>query len=89
MSKTASENVDGIAYGRKKRELLQEAVNNYGLAVKYNPNLWQSYQNLAVIFIEDKQYETALEYMKKALKINPDNPKLQHNFELLNNRLRN
>jgi len=83
MAYVASLNKDGLAYGKTKTEWLQEAIDNYGLAIKYNPNLWQSYQNLGIIFFSNKQYDYAIEYFDKAIAVNPYNETLKQNREII------
>lgn len=67
----------------KKDEYLKDAIGNYLLAVKYNPLLWQSHQNLAIIYFNIGESEKAVEEITLAIKINPTNPDLQHDLELL------
>ncbi len=67
----------------KKEEYLKEAIDNYLLAIKYNPTLWQSHQNLGIIYFNLKEFDKAIEEFTKALKINPSNLDLQHDLEIL------
>lgn len=67
----------------KNEEYLKEAIDNYFLAIKYNPLLWQSHQNLGAIYFNLKQYDKAVEQLEKAIEINPSNLNLQNNLNML------
>lgn len=67
----------------KKDEYLKDAIDNYLLAVKYNPLLWQSHQNLGIIYFNMGNNDKAIEELTKAIKINPSNPDLQQDLEFL------
>lgn len=62
---------------------LDDAINNFQLAIKYNPTLWQSHQALASIYYYLKEYDKALENINNAIKINPTNLNLQQNLDIL------
>ena len=67
----------------KKEEYLKSAIDNYLQAIKYNPLLWQSHQNLAIIYFNIGKSDKAVEEITQAIKINPTNPDLQNNLEFL------
>lgn len=67
----------------KNEEYLNEAINNYFLAIKYNPLLWQSHQNLGIIYFNTKQYDKAAEELNKAIEIDPSNLNLQYNLAII------
>ncbi|MFH1864189.1 MAG: tetratricopeptide repeat protein, partial [bacterium] len=67
----------------KNEEYLKLAIDNYFLAIKYNPLLWQSHQNLGVIYFNIKQYDKAIEQLNKAIEINPSNLNLQYNLGIV------
>ena len=67
----------------KNEEYLKQAIDNYYLAIKYNPFLWQSHQNLGVIYFNIKQYDKAVEQLNKAIEINPSNLNLQYNLGII------
>ncbi len=49
-----------------------EAAEQYREALRLDPNLWQSYHNLGLVFAHRGQYEEAIEYYKTALRFRPD-----------------
>lgn len=59
-----------------KEEYLKLAINNYLLAIKFNPLLWQSHQNLGFIYFHLKEFDKATEQLGKAIEINPNNQDL-------------
>ena len=63
-----------------KRSLFEKAVS-------INPNLWQAYQNLAFIAVAQKDYKKAMEYIEKAIAMNPTNVDLQKMREQIQTRL--
>lgn len=67
----------------KNEEYLKQAIDNYYLAIKYNPLLWQSHQNLGVIYFNIKQYDKAVEQLNKAVEINSSNLNLQYNLGII------
>jgi hypothetical protein len=65
------------------QDYLKQALDNYQLAIKYNPTLWQSYQGLGIIYFNFKEFEKAAEYINDAIKINPLNLNLQYNLGII------
>ena len=65
---------------------LEAAVENYKKALSINPNLWQSYQNMAAIYFNAEQFDLALENIKKALEINPNDENLKQNVKVVENK---
>ena len=61
-----------------KEEYLKLAINNYLLAIKYNPLLWQSHRNLGIIYFNLREFGKAAEELGKAIEINPSNLELQY-----------
>ena len=57
----------------KNEDFIKKAIENYQLAIKYNPSLWQSHQNLGVIYLNEGKRDLAREQFLAVLKINPDN----------------
>lgn len=77
-------NIQTALYSNENNEeYLKEAIDNYFLAIKYNPLLWQSHQNLGAIYFNLKQYDKAIEQLEKAIEINPSNLNLQNNLNML------
>ena len=66
------------------------AVENYQKALSINPQLWQSYQNLAAIYFNQGQYDLADENIKKAIetaeRVAEINVKVERNVDRLANR---
>jgi Flp pilus assembly protein TadD len=58
-------------------------LENYQLAIKYNPYLWQSPMNIATIYFKQGKYEEAVNYMIRAIKINPNNSLLYSNLGVI------
>ena len=52
-------------------------------ALELNPNVWQAYQNIAVIQFERGEVLEAQANIQKALKINPDNSTLHGNLGII------
>jgi tetratricopeptide (TPR) repeat protein len=42
-------------------------------ATELNPNLWQSHQNLASIYLRRKEFQKSEPYFQKSISINPRN----------------
>ena len=82
MATIAANSEDKTVQVVSQSALLQKAVDNYALAVKYNPNLWQSYQGIGIILFEAGEYDRSVGYFKKAFSINP-NPKVSYNLALV------
>ncbi len=66
-----------------KSERNDLALENYQKALELNPNLWQSYQNIAAIYFSQKKLDLAKQSMEKALAINPNSTELHTNMEIL------
>ncbi|MDA1338192.1 MAG: tetratricopeptide repeat protein, partial [bacterium] len=49
-------------------------------AIKYNPNLWQSYKNIASVYFAQSKFDLALENLNTAYKINPANLSILNNI---------
>lgn len=58
----------------KNEDYLKKAITNYQLALKYNPNLWQSYLNLGLIYLFEGKKDLAKEQFLSVLKISPNEP---------------
>jgi protein O-mannosyl-transferase len=72
-----------IATMYMKTGQLDLAEENYYLAIKYKPQLWQSYQNLAQIYYDRGEIQKSLDMMNKALEINPGDPALLNNLQVI------
>lgn len=60
-----------------------EAFELYKRAVQLNPNIWQSHLNLAALYFEAKEYDTALEHGLKADSIYPSDPQIKTNLGII------
>ncbi len=49
--------------------------------IKLNPDMWEGYYSLGIYYYYREEYAKALEYLRKALKINPDNEAVWMNCE--------
>ena len=59
------------------------AEADYLSAIRFNPRLWQSDQNLAGLYYQQGKIAKAIEYLQKALELVPDNQVLQENLRQL------
>ena len=73
----------GLAQKTNSPDLYKEAAQNYLSAIKYNPRLWQSYQNLGVIYFNNGSLDKAIEYTAKASEINSGDINLKINLGAL------
>jgi Flp pilus assembly protein TadD len=62
---------------------LEGAVFEYQQAIMCNPNNANFYNNIAVIYLKDQNFESALKYFELALKIIPDDPSFIKNTAVL------
>jgi len=49
-----------------------QAILNYGEAIKANPMLFWSYYNLGVLFFEKGQFDLSAQYLQKAVSLDPN-----------------
>jgi Flp pilus assembly protein TadD len=54
--------------------------------IKYYPKVIYGYSNLGVIYLATGKYDLAEKYIKKALAINPGDPIVRGNLEILKQR---
>lgn len=73
----------------KREEYFNATVNYYREAIKYNPNLWQSHQNLGILFFQQGEIDKGYEEYRQALTINPYNPNLIAIYININVQLQN
>ena len=74
VSSTSSEAVeiynDGVELQEQGR--LDEAIAQYGEAIRLNPQLFQAYFNREIIYAELGEYQRAIEDYDQAISIDPD-----------------
>jgi protein O-mannosyl-transferase len=70
----------GIANIMGKRGNFEEAIKNYDLAFKYNPEIKELHANRAITYSMSKQYDLALADYEIALKRDPNNIKIRTNM---------
>lgn len=59
---------------------LEEAQQNYELAIKFDPGDYAAYNNLAAVCQLSKKYPCAIENFKKALQLEPNNEVIFYNI---------
>jgi Tfp pilus assembly protein PilF len=70
----------GIAVAAKG--LWREAIYRWEQAAKIDPNYPAAYNNLAVAYEHEGQFEKARQAYEKALELQPDNQMIRQNYEL-------
>lgn len=71
------------AVRNQHKGLFSQAVQGYQEILALRPNHWETYNNLGLIYQEQKQYTRALEMFQKALSLNPRYLKGCNNLGLL------
>lgn len=56
-----------------------EAIKDYMMAIKLDSSIYQSYNNLGLIYFEKKDYEKAIQLYNKAIFYNKETPELYYN----------
>lgn len=65
-----------------QRGLWREAIYRWEKAVELDPTYAAAYNDLAIGYEHEGQFEKAREAYEKALKLDPDNIQIQQNYEL-------
>lgn len=90
--------VDSKKDGEKAKVLLQAAVDQFNSrnysksiettmrALKYEPEMEEGYNHLAIVYMETKRYKKSYDAFEKALKIRPQYPEVFNNMGVLYNR---
>jgi Tfp pilus assembly protein PilF len=65
-----------------QRGLWREAIYRWEKAVEIDPTYAAAYNDLAVAYEHEGQFEKARDAYEKALKLEPDNVQIQQNYEL-------
>lgn len=66
-----------------KQQLWEEAEFRWERAIDLDSNNWKVINNLAVAAIEKGEFQKALDYLQRAIRLVPDNSKLQNNLRAL------
>lgn len=61
----------------------QSAINAYSKAIDVDPDYMPAYVKIAGLHFQDKNYKDAVEILKRANKIDPDNPELKEQMSYL------
>lgn len=65
---------------------VEKAVESYKKALFFNPQLWQSYQGLGAVYFEQGDCLLAEENFLKAIRLQPNNPELRVDLDIIRNR---
>jgi len=68
------------AQNAAKHRRYQEAIDLYKKAIVISPNIWELHYELALIYIELKDFNNANVYLQIATNLNPDNVLLRETF---------
>lgn len=71
------------AVKEQQKGLFPQAIQNYQEVLQVRPNHWETYNNLGLIYQEQKRSSRALEMFQKALSLNPQYLKGLNNLGLL------
>jgi serine/threonine protein kinase/tetratricopeptide (TPR) repeat protein len=74
---------------RKKYKKYNEAIECYMLSLKLDPNNYKAYNNCGISYYHLGKYDKALEYIEKALNINPNSDAVKKNMKRIQNKLKN
>lgn len=56
---------------KSDKKLLQKAINSYKHIIKFDPNNPDTYFNIALVFFDLQDYDSAIAYWKKTITLNP------------------
>jgi tetratricopeptide (TPR) repeat protein len=62
--------------------IFDEAIRNYLMALRINPDHPEAFNNIGVAFARQQEYQEAIEYFKKALNLKPNYLQARRNLEL-------
>jgi len=68
----------------KQGQYWKNQIIFYRTTLRYAPGNWKLYYNLGVVYHRLGRKEEAMASYKEALRINPDNPEIHHNLDVLN-----
>jgi hypothetical protein len=71
------------AVREQQKGLFPQSIQNYQEVLELRPNHWETYNNLGLIYQEQKRFPRALEMFQKALSLNPQYLKGINNLGLL------
>ena len=70
------------AAGLFNQNLSNESIEKYNEIIRLNPSFIEAYNNRAILFLKNKNYDTAIKDLKQALKINPNYKEVIFNIAL-------
>lgn len=70
------------AAGLFNQNLSNESIEKYNEIIRLNPSFIEAYNNRAILFLKNKNYDTAIKDLKQALKINPNYKEVIFNLAL-------
>ena len=70
------------AAGLFNQNLSNESIEKYNEIIRLNPSFIEAYNNRAILFLKNKNYDTAIKDLKQALKINPNHKEVIFNLAL-------
>ena len=68
----------GLAYQKSGHS--EKALTYYELALRYNNELIDAYQNMFLIYSEREDYKEAAETLRKMIQLQPQDPNVHYNF---------
>ena len=80
--------IRAIAYQFLDKKDIPKAINVFRLNIRYSPHSWICYDNLADVYLQDKQYDLALEFYTKSIEHNRNNEITLKKIKKLKKRLK-
>lgn len=72
-----------LANAYRDKGMFKEAEKEYDKAIAIDKNFYFSYNNLTSLYLENKEYNKAIEILRKELEIFPQDPVLKRNLEII------
>ncbi len=76
-------NLNSIGYKYLRNEEFENAINIFKINIELYPNSSNTYDSMGDAYVKMRDTLKAIEYYKKALKINPENSNSKRNLEKL------
>lgn len=70
-------------------KLTEDAKYSYQKAILYSPDLWTPFNNLGIIFLEEEQFDQAIDMFEKAVAVEPNAPLAAENLQIAKDRKKN